>query len=47
MHRGERASGLDLNRLRLASAFNPRLKYNLFSRFHVLAAHERRRLWQA
>jgi hypothetical protein len=47
VHRVEQASGLDLNRLRLASAFNPRLKYNLFSCFHVLAAHERRHLWQA
>jgi hypothetical protein len=47
IHRVEQASGLDLNRLRLASAFNPRLKYNLFSCFSVLAAHERRHLWQA
>jgi hypothetical protein len=47
IRRVEQASGLDLNRLRLASAFNPRLKYNLFSCFHVLAAHERRHLWQA
>jgi hypothetical protein len=47
IHRVEQASGLDLNRLRVASAFNPRLKYNLFSCFSVLAAHERRHLWQA
>jgi len=47
VRRVEQASGLDLNRLRVASAFNPRLKYNLFSCFAVLAAHERRHLWQA
>lgn len=47
IRRVQMASGLDLNRLRLASAFNPRIKYNLFSCFHVLAAHERRHLWQA
>jgi hypothetical protein len=47
IRRVEAGSGQDLNRLRVASAFNPRFKYNLFSCFSVLAAHERRHLWQA
>jgi hypothetical protein len=47
VHRVEQASGLDLNRLRVPSPFNPRFKYNLYSCFAVLMAHERRHLWQA
>ena len=42
-----RASGFDLNRLRIQSPFNELLSYNLYSAFRVLAAHERRHLWQA
>lgn len=41
------SDGLDLNRLKLASPFNSRLKYNLFSCFAIITAHERRHLWQA
>jgi DinB superfamily len=41
------ASGLDLRRVKVASPFNPKLKYNLYSCFSVLAAHERRHLTQA
>ncbi|RPI27591.1 MAG: DinB family protein [Acidobacteria bacterium] len=43
----EAANGLNLNRLRIASPFYPRVRYNLFSGFKILAAHERRHLWQA
>jgi len=41
------AEGLDLNKLKLASPFNSRVRYNLFSCFAILAAHQRRHLWQA
>jgi DinB superfamily len=43
----EAASGLDLNRLRVASPFDARFSYNLYSGFRVIPAHQRRHLWQA
>ncbi len=43
----EAADGLNLSRLKIASPFNPRIRYNLYSCFRILAAHERRHLWQA
>lgn len=43
----ERANGLALNDVMVASPFNEKVHYNLFSLFHILAAHERRHLWQA
>ncbi|HUL02661.1 MAG TPA: DinB family protein [Gemmatimonadales bacterium] len=46
-HRLEAASGLDLNRVRVRSPINAKLSYNLYSAFRVIAAHERRHLWQA
>jgi hypothetical protein len=42
-----RASGLNLDRLRIASPFSARVKYNVYAAFCVLLAHERRHLWQA
>jgi hypothetical protein len=39
--------GLALDSVTVASPFNGRMKYNLYSVFHILAAHERRHLWQA
>jgi DinB superfamily len=42
----EQADGLDLARVRIASPFNERLRYNLYSCFRILAAHQRRHLWQ-
>jgi hypothetical protein len=39
--------GLDPTRIRLTSPFNARLKYSLYSALHILAAHERRHIWQA
>jgi hypothetical protein len=41
------ARGLALDSITVASPFNGRMKYNLYSVFHVIAAHERRHLWQA
>jgi len=41
------ANGLPLDRIKVVSPFNSRIKYNLFSCFHLLLAHERRHLWQA
>jgi hypothetical protein len=41
------ARGLPLNRMKVVSPFNPRVKYNVYSAFRILAAHERRHLWQA
>jgi hypothetical protein len=43
----ERANGLALNDVFVASPFNEKVHYNLYSLFHILAAHERRHLWQA
>lgn len=41
------ADGVDLNRPRMPSPANPRLKLSLGEWFAFLAAHERRHLWQA
>lgn len=43
----DRASGLALNRLRIVSPFDARVKYNLYAAFCLIAAHQRRHLWQA
>jgi hypothetical protein len=42
-----RASGLNLDRLRIVSPFNARVKYTAYAAFGVLLAHARRHLWQA
>jgi len=47
VRRLETASGRDLNHLKITSPFNARLSYNLYSAFRILAAHERRHVWQA
>jgi hypothetical protein len=41
------ADGVALDRATIISPFNHRLRYNLLSTFAILAAHERRHLWQA
>ncbi len=41
------AQGLAIDKVKITSPFNNRVKYNLFSAFQILAAHERRHLWQA
>jgi len=43
----DRSAGLALDRLRLVSPFDSRIKYNLYAAFCLLAAHQRRHLWQA
>ena len=43
----DRSAGLALDRLRLVSPFDARVKYNLYAAFCLLAAHQRRHLWQA
>jgi DinB superfamily len=45
--RVERANGLALDKIKVASPFNRRIRYNLLSCFHLILAHERRHLWQA
>jgi hypothetical protein len=42
-----RAHGILLDRVMVQSSFNPRIHYNLLSFFAILAAHQRRHLWQA
>jgi hypothetical protein len=43
----EEARGLDLRRIKILSPFDKRVRYNLYSAFKIIAAHERRHLWQA
>lgn len=45
--RVEKANGLPLDKIKVASPFNGKIKYNLLSCFNLLLAHERRHLWQA
>jgi DinB superfamily len=45
--RMDRLQGLPLERLRVVSPFNARVKYNLYSAFCLLPVHQRRHLWQA
>ena len=42
-----RANGILLDKVMVQSSFNPRIHYNLLSFFAILAAHQRRHLWQA
>jgi hypothetical protein len=41
------ADGVALDRVTIVSPFDRRLRYNLYSCFAIIAAHERRHLWQA
>lgn len=41
------ARGIDLKKVRIVSPFDKRVKYNLYSAFRIVAAHQRRHLWQA
>jgi len=43
----DRAQGLPLERLRVVSPFNARVKYNLYSALKLIPVHQRRHLWQA
>ena len=38
----QRANGIAIDRLRVISPFDSRAKYNVFSCFQILAAHQRR-----
>jgi hypothetical protein len=39
--------GMDIGRIKVVSPFDKRVRFNLYSAFRVLVAHERRHLWQA
>jgi hypothetical protein len=41
------ARDLDLNKIRVVSPFDKRVKYNVYSAFRILVTHQRRHLWQA
>jgi hypothetical protein len=41
------ANGLALDRLSIVSPFAKQMRYNVYAAFRVIAAHERRHLWQA
>ena len=43
----EASDGLPLGRLKVSSPFSARLRYNLYSSYRVVPAHQRRHLWQA
>jgi hypothetical protein len=41
------SDGRDLSKVRVRSAFNRYLTYNVYTAFLILAAHQRRHIWQA
>lgn len=41
------ARDLDLSRIKIISPFDKRVRYNVYSAFRILVAHQRRHLWQA
>jgi hypothetical protein len=41
------ARGLNLTKMKIVSPFDQRVRYNLYSAFKIVTAHERRHLWQA
>lgn len=43
----ELAAGRQLGRAKMQSPFNSKIRYNAYSAFRLLTAHERRHLWQA
>jgi DinB family protein len=47
LQRLDRANGLALDRQKVTSPFNAHVKYNVYSTFRIIAAHQRRHLWQA
>lgn len=38
---------VDLRKVKIVSPFDKRVRYNLYSAFRIIAAHQRRHLWQA
>jgi hypothetical protein len=41
------ADGLALSKIKIASPFNAKMRYSMYSAYRVIAAHQRRHLWQA
>ena len=41
------AKGLALGKMKVVSPFDSRIKYSVYSAFRIIAAHQRRHLWQA
>lgn len=41
------ARDVDLKKIKIVSPFDKRIRYNIFSAFRIVAAHQRRHLWQA
>lgn len=41
------AEGLAISKIRVSSAFNTKIRYNVYSAFRIIATHQRRHLWQA
>ena len=41
------ADGLPIDRVRIASPFNERIRYSVYSALTILAVHQHRHLWQA
>lgn len=41
------ADGLPIDRVRIVSPFDPRVRYNTFAALSILARHQHRHLWQA
>lgn len=43
----DRANGLALDKVKVASPFKESVTYNMYSLFWILASHQRRHIWQA
>jgi hypothetical protein len=43
----ERADAYPIGRIKADSPFSARMRYSVFSAFRIIAAHQRRHLWQA
>lgn len=41
------ADGLALSKIKVASPFNAKFRYNMYSAYRMIAVHQRRHLWQA
>ena len=41
------SDGLPIDRVRIASPFNERIRYNVYACLTILAVHQHRHLWQA
>ena len=39
--------GLDMAKIKIVSPFDKRVRYNVYSAFRIVIAHQRRHLWQA